>query len=215
MNGFLLGLANGATCVGYCAPVLVPWLMSGGGKVLWNVLALAGFLGGRLLGYGLFAAVAWWVKGFVTLQGLGAPWVLGVVNLALAAMLIVYGLRKPRPRCAAEGALKRLPPGSGRALWFPALLGLLTGFNFCPPFFAAAAEAVQAGSLAGCLLFFLAFFAGTSVFFVPLPFVGALSRFESARMVGGLAALLVGLYYLYRGAILVVGGLIAHGQSPH
>lgn len=59
LQGFLLGLANGSSCLAYCAPVFVPYLLAEGQSVRRNVLALLQFLTGRLAGYALFAAVAW------------------------------------------------------------------------------------------------------------------------------------------------------------
>ena len=59
MHGFLLGLANGTTCLVFCAPVLVPFLMHEGTSVYQNLVALLKFLGGRLGGYLLLGLLAW------------------------------------------------------------------------------------------------------------------------------------------------------------
>ena len=48
MQGFLLGLANGTTCLAFCAPVLVPFLLEEGKNVRQNLMTLFKFLGGRL-----------------------------------------------------------------------------------------------------------------------------------------------------------------------
>ena len=71
----------------------------------------------------------------------------------------------------------------------------------------ALAGAADAGSMAGSVLFFFMFFLGTSVFFVPLPGLGGLRRLETFRVVARLATGVVGAYYLYRGLILLSGGL--------
>lgn len=47
MQGLLLGLANGTTCLAFCAPVLVPFLLERGETVRQNLLTLLKFLGGR------------------------------------------------------------------------------------------------------------------------------------------------------------------------
>jgi hypothetical protein len=85
----------------------------------------------------------------------------------------------------------------------PPLLGLLTGLNLCPPFLLAFTEAAATGTLAGSLLFFLAFYATTSLFFIPLPLLGTLGRFPVVRTVGRLAAGVVGVYYVYRGLTML------------
>jgi hypothetical protein len=56
------------------------------------------------------------------------------------------------------------------------------------------------------MLFFFSFFLGTSLLFVLAPFVGALGRFPVLKIVGKMAAGLMGLYYLYSGIILLAGG---------
>jgi hypothetical protein len=87
------------------------------------------------------------------------------------------------------------------------VLGLLTGLNFCLPFLMAVAGAADTGSLAGSLLFFVAFFAGTSVYFLPAPFIGLLRGAAFMSTVGKMAAGVAGLYYAYAGIIYLVEGV--------
>jgi hypothetical protein len=89
----------------------------------------------------------------------------------------------------------------------PVAAGFATGLSFCPPFLLAFAGATEQTSLFGAMLFFFSFFLGTSLLFVLAPFVGAFSRFTALQIVGKMAAGLMGLYYLYCGIILLVGGL--------
>jgi hypothetical protein len=206
MQGFLLGLANGTTCLAYCAPVLVPFLLGEGRGVRQNWAVLAQFLGGRLGGYLLFALLAWLagrlLGGIESYRGL----VFGSVYICLAALLVYYGLRKPPEICAgasrgAQAWLARWP-----AL-LPLGLGFLTGLNLCPPFLLAFTGAASARSLLGSLLFFATFFIGTSLYFLPFPFLGALRGHTALRTIGRLASALVALYYLVYGIILLAGGI--------
>jgi hypothetical protein len=66
---------------------------------------------------------------------------------------------------------------------------------------------VEKGSLFSSLFFFLMFFLGTALFFVPAPFLGLLRTFPAFRTVGKLAAGLMGLYYFYSGLIMCAGGI--------
>lgn len=59
MQAFLLGLSNGAVCLAYCAPVLIPYLLGEGKRISRNFAVLIRFLAGRLLGYLLFGIMAW------------------------------------------------------------------------------------------------------------------------------------------------------------
>jgi sulfite exporter TauE/SafE len=210
VSGFLLGLATGPSCLAFCAPVLVPYLLAEGHGPRRSASLLGFFLLGRLLGYLLFGLAAGLVGSLLS-AGPVREGLFGVAYLGLAVVLLGYGLRQARRASCAVGA------GRGAVRWLrargpallPALLGLLTGLNLCPPFALAVTGAAETGSIAGSVLFFVAFFVGTSLFFLPLPGLGGLRRFEALATVARLAAAVVGVYYLYRGSILVYGGLVS------
>jgi hypothetical protein len=207
MQGFLLGLANGATCLAYCAPVLIPLMLGEGQKTRQNWGLLGKFLGGRLAGYLLFGMLAWLTSQIILGASAYRNLILGAAYVILAALLAVYGFSKTPVACG--GSLK----GARKFLrQWPALLplglGFLTGLNLCPPFLAAFTSAAGAGSLAASLIFFLAFFGGTSLYFLPMAFVGLMSHMNALRTVGKLAAGLMALYYAYSGFIYLVGGIV-------
>ncbi len=209
MRGLVLGLAAGSVCLATCAPVLAPFLLAEGKTSRWNTRAVAAFLGGRLAGYILFAVLAWLVGGLLPSGERFRYWLFAGAYLALAVTLIVYGLGKIRGGCpAVEGRGRRKWSERASGCTAALLLGFFTGLNLCPPFLAAFTEAVDSGSLGGSIFFFLMFYIGTSVYFVPAPLLGLLNRFVSLRTVGQLAAVLVGSLYLFRGVILVYGGLV-------
>ena len=209
MQGFLLGLTSGTVCLTYCAPVMVPYFLGEGKSVRQNISLLVKFLVGRLSGYLLFGVLAWIFnlligKGFA-LHDL----FFGTAYIILAAMLIIYGFFNKRSRCAAEtlpGLFRRLSSHSPSLL--PLFFGLLTGMNLCPPFLLAFTEASATSSIGGSLWFFWNFFLGTSLFFLPIPFLGVLRRFEPLQIVGKLAAGILGVYYLYIGTTMIQGGVI-------
>lgn len=208
LQGFLLGLASGTTCLATCAPVLIPLLLGEGKQTRQNWALLGQFLGGRLVGYLLFALFAW-ASGQLVLAAAGgarSP-LFGAAYVLLAAALLVYGLGKWPTVCA--GSLTGL---RARLARWPALLplglGLLTGLNLCPPFLLAFTGAADGRSLLNSLAFFALFFVGTSLYFLPLPFVGLLRRFDVLRTVGRLAAVVVAVYYLFTGIIMIAGGFV-------
>jgi sulfite exporter TauE/SafE len=244
MDGFLLGLSNGITCVASCAPVMIPLFLGQGRRMKSNGWLLAQFLFGRLVGYLLFGLLAW-VTGHLLFQG-GGPsgWIFGGVYLLMGALLLLYGLGEfiKLPQSLPTGKDRQLsaasyqrtansasvsssrgnrhfgcpvPPRRVRQ-WlnfapalFPLALGFLTGLNLCLPFMAAFAGAVGQASIAASVLFFAAFFAGTAVFFLPIPFVGAFHRVQALRTIGRFAAIFVALYYLYTGGMYILGGMIS------
>ncbi len=44
LDGFILGLSNGAACMAYCAPVLIPYLMGEGRGIVRNAWLTFQFL---------------------------------------------------------------------------------------------------------------------------------------------------------------------------
>ena len=132
-------------------------------------------------------------------------YVFAAAHLGLAGTLMVYGLR-PRRRPA--------PPlvtiGPARRSWTALLLGLFTGVNLCPPFVVAAVRAMETGSVGGAVLFFLAFFAGTAVWFVSLAALGALRVAETVATVARYTMLALAAYYAYLGILTLIGRLL-HG----
>lgn len=207
MQGFFLGLANGTSCLALCAPVLIPFLLSSGDDVRHNLATVAKFLGGRLLGYLLFGLLAWALGGLLLEAGGSQALLVGGTYIGLSILLLVAVLRKKR---ATVGACA-LSQAQARFRRWPALIptgiGLLAGLKVCPPLLLAFTSAASSGTLGGSLLLFATFFLGTSLYFLPLPLLGAFSRLPDLRTVGRFAAVIVALYYLFSGILLFAGGL--------
>ncbi len=208
-EGFILGLTNGVACIAACAPVLMPYLMGEGKGIARNYWLTGQFLAGRLIGYLVLACATWTISRSI-LQAAGPRnIIIGVAYIIFSVLLIIYGFfRKEEKNCPAAGAKR--PYQRLLASW-PALLpvaaGLATGLSFCPPMLLAMAGAAEQPNLAMSLLFFFSFFLGTSLLFVLAPLVGVFKRFSVLQIIGKLAAGLMGLYYLYSGIIMLVGGL--------
>jgi len=207
MHGFLLGLANGTSCLALCAPVLIPFLLSEGDNVRQNLVTLAKFLGGRLLGYLLFGLLAWAVGGLLLAAGGYQALLIGGTYVGLSILLLVAAFRKKKP---AHGACV-LSDAQVRFRRWPALIplgmGLMAGLKVCPPLLLAFTGAASSGTLGGSLLLFATFFLGTTLYFLPLPLLGAFTRMPDLRIVGRFAAVIVALYYLGSGILLLAGGV--------
>jgi sulfite exporter TauE/SafE len=209
LDGFLLGLSNGVACIATCAPVLIPYLLGEGKGIARNYWLTGQFLFGRLLGYLLFAVLAWTVSSTILRETGQKNLIIGVAYILFSGLLIFYGFfKKPNSSCGAvcDQSRYQILLANWPAL-LPAAAGLATGLSFCPPFLLAFAGAAEQTSLFAAMLFFFSFFLGTSILFVLAPFVGLFKRFAVLQIVGKMAAGLMGLYYLYSGIILIVGGL--------
>jgi hypothetical protein len=211
MEAFLLGLSNGGVCLAYCAPVLVPCLLAAGGDMARSVGIVARFLGGRLLGYLLFGVISWAIS-ISVLRGAGhREIIVGLAYMVLSVMLVFFGFSGRHPRCGAAKVTtlmeRLLGDKRGVSFLIPAIAGLATGLNFCPPFLLAMAASAAGGGLLHSLFFFFMFFIGTSLFLIPAPFFGLLQKFPHLAIVGKLAAGIMGLYYFYSGIIMFAGGI--------
>jgi sulfite exporter TauE/SafE len=199
VKGLMLGLASGAVCVAYCGPLLIPYLLSRGQNTLNNLLTILYFMAGRLAGYLMFAVLAW-AAGLAAAASIrNEKAVFGVIYIVLAGLMIFYGFKRTGGDCAVKRA------GFLCSTTFPAVLGFLTGLNLCPPFLLAFTEAARTEVLWRSMLFFAAFFVGTSIYILPLAMLGLGRRVEGLRYVGRLAAGVMGVFYLYLGILSLKG----------
>jgi hypothetical protein len=212
LEPLLLGFSSGLVCTVSCGAVLLPFLMARRRGLEGTAALLAQFLAGRLAGYLGFAAIAWAV-GLALAPGSGA-WLLafGVANVGLGVMLGWYAATAGRSHdaCAvpaSPGPVVRAVRRGG-ALG-PALLGLWSGLNLCPPFVAATVGAAARPGLLSALLYFSLFFLGTTVWFLPFLAAAPLRRFQGAVPVARAAMAIVAVYYAYRGIITLAGRWLA------
>ena len=199
IEAILLGFASGPVCLGSCGPVLLPWLAAERTGLSGTARVLSIFLGGRLAGYLAFAVLAWAVGLALPVDQRSRMLIFGVANLGLAIVLVLHvwlpRRKRPEPELHQIGAKPRFRPPPA------AVLGLFTGLSLCPPFVAAGVRAAESRSLAASILFFLLFFVGTSVWFVPALAVSALRRMEPVATVARMTMLVLALYYAYLGVI--------------
>ena len=203
----VLGLASGPACVASCGPVLVPTLLAERAGWRGNSLYLGTFLSLRFVGYMLFAAIAAAIGQLASFSVSTRALVFGIVHLLLAVALFTYARTAGRVcgrQCAAP-QLVNIGVEPRRAMPNAALLGLLTGVSLCPPFVAAGVRAAQLGSLIGAVVFFAAFFVGTSLWFVPFIGIGWIRRNEAILTVARMAMVLIAFYYAYVGFALLMG----------
>jgi hypothetical protein len=92
----------------------------------------------------------------------------------------------------------------------PILLGLVNSLGFCPALFIILTKGATQGTLLQSYLAFLAFFIGSSLWFLPLPLAGKIQKREVLKNIGILATGLAGVIFMIKGLTNIIGGII-HG----
>lgn len=207
MQAFILGLSTGAICISYCAPALLPFLFIEGDKARKNFVYLGIFMAGRLCGYVLFAVIAWVLSKTLLSNIMHRELIYGSAFLILSVLLIFYCFKKTRKTCGCHTEKYPLFPLVKSKYLLPLIFGFLTGVNICPPFLLAFTGASTTGGLFSSIIYFLTFFMGTAVFFLPIPLIGILNIHKPLKTIGKMSAAVASAYYFYLGLINIVGSI--------
>lgn len=205
-EALVLGLASGPACVASCGPVMVPSLLAERSGLRLHTHYLFAFLATRLLGYLVFAAVAWELGALLALPASARSLIFALIHLLLAGVLLRYAYSAGRACRHSCTSSELVTIGATRNHRIPgaAVLGFLTGVSLCPPFVAAGVRAAEAASMVAAMLFFAVFFLGTSVWFVPFAALGWVRRNEAVTTVARMAMVLIALYYFYAGFTILI-----------
>jgi len=188
IEGFAIGVAVGAGCLGHCLPIVLTYLLGrkeGSAKSATKETVL--FLTGRLLAYIGFAAILSLVG-----KSLSQELYHQLVPVAyiLLSVLLLLSLKTSTHRaCPAV-----------TARWSSSLtLGLLTGINICTPFVIATTVALGFADPLKTIIYFFGFYLGTSVYFIPLPVFGYLYRYPIFGRMIKVGAVIIALLFLFGG----------------
>jgi sulfite exporter TauE/SafE len=206
-EALVLGLATGPVCLASCGPVVLPWMLAQPEGVRAHGRQLSVFLAARLAGYLVFATAAWFAGAALPRSWAGRSWVFGGIELLLAVALIVYAAGWPRRRRAAKassGELVQISDRQNERRLGAVALGFLTGINLCPPFLVAGVRAAEQASLIAALAFFVFFFVGTAVWFLPYLSLGLVRRAPAVVTVARMVAVLLACWYLFSGASILM-----------
>lgn len=154
---------------------------------------------GRLGAYLAFGALAGYVGGHFEHTVLMR--VSGAGLIALSMLLIVYGLITGFPKLGLCTRLGRFLP----VRHLPLGLGFLTGLNVCPPFLMAVGYVFTVGQVLSGLTFFALYFLVTTLWLLPVVWVGAAARIEQVRWLAQLSALAAGVLFLWMGLGMLAG----------
>jgi sulfite exporter TauE/SafE len=205
LEGLLLGLSTGVACIAFCGPILIPYLMTESHTLQQSVIDVSWFLAGRFIAYvitgilaGLFGALILESRLFRQISG-------GWLYIILAISMVVYAFYRAKHLCLGES--KSGLAATLKINWphlLPVFGGFTSGINLCPPFILAITQASLTRNITESTIFFIAFFMGTAVYFIPMPFISLFRRKQDFQLIGKFAAAIVGAMYLYKGIMLVI-----------
>lgn len=190
ISGFLTGLSVGIYCLGICLPIFIPVLLGQKRETKESFWLILQFSLGRLLGYLFFGLIIGYLG--VVIETLLVHKIAGLTTLSLGFLMIFYSL----------GLFHFGAKICQRRFFFtkiPFFLGLLTGVSPCPPFLASLGYVFNLKSILLGIVYFLFFFLGTSIYIVPLAFLGFFSQKTIFQKVAKVSGILVGIYFLISG----------------
>jgi hypothetical protein len=201
-DSFILGLGSGSACLVTCGMVMFPYLLSETAGTARIATDLAVFMLTRLIVYLVLATVAWYFGQAVMAGRLVGHIIPGILYIVFSVMLVWYSIDR-RKKCPA----KFMTTVNEHRL-IPFLLGVVNSIGFCPALFLVITKGAAQDSLPHAWMDFLAFFAGSSVWFLPLPVAGKLKKKEVLATIGTLATGLAGVIFMIKGLTNLIEGLI-------
>jgi hypothetical protein len=203
-DSFILGLSSGSACLATCGIVMFPYLMAGEAGVKKIAIDLSLFLLTRFVIYFMLATFAWHFGQAFFNNPVVRNIIPGILYIVFAILLVWYSIDKNRnPACPA----KIIKSVNDRRL-VPVLLGVVNSLGFCPALFLILTKSAIQVTLAQSYIAFLAFFIGSSLWFLPLPLAGKIRRKEVLKNIGILATGLAGIIFMIKGLTNLIGGII-------
>jgi hypothetical protein len=203
-DSLILGLSSGSACLATCGMVMFPYLMAGSAGVKRIAVDLALFLLTRFVIYFILATLAWYFGQAFFINPVVRNIVPGILYIIFAVLLVWYTISTNRhPSCPA----KIVKTVNNNKL-VPVLLGLVNSLGFCPALFIILTKGATQGTLSQSYFAFLAFFIGSSLWFLPLPLAGKIRKKEVLKNIGILATGLAGIIFLIKGLTNIIGGII-------
>ena len=203
-DSLILGLSSGSACLATCGMVMFPYLMAGSAGVKRIAIDLSLFLITRFVVYFILATLSWYFGQALFSNTVVRNIVPGILYIIFAVMLVWYSIGKNRkPDCPA----KIVKTVNNHRL-VPILLGLVNSLGFCPALFIILTKGATQGTLVQSYIAFLAFFIGSSIWFLPLPLAGRIRKKEVLKNIGILATGLAGIIFMIKGLTNLIGGII-------
>ncbi len=188
---FLLGLSVGLYCFAHCLPFVSSYLVSEERPGKKNLKIILQLIAGRFFGYLAFGAFFGYLGEKVNNQILDSILIFSLVLLSGLLILHALNLFKIKWVCHPQVLRKKK--------MIPIAMGFLLGFHLCPPFLLSVVYVIKLGNVWKGIIYFVMFFIGTSLYYLPITFLGPLAKMREFRLAARLAALIVGFGFIIYG----------------
>lgn len=194
ISPLLLGFSVGIYCFSYCIPFAAPLMISEQRQSKENIFLVFQFLFGRFLGYLLFGAFFGYLGQKINVLEVNIIINMGLIFLSLLLIVHALGLINWKYSSFCSKHKKRIP----------LFMGFLMGINVCPPFLMSVGYVFTLHNWAWGVIYFLMFFLATSIYFIPLFFLGYLNKLKTFQLVGKVSSLIIGLLFFSYGIYYII-----------
>lgn len=190
LEGFLLGVSTGTICLATCSPIYLPFLISEKRSFQHNIMKVMEISVGRFISYISFGAIAGLIGKSITDVDRTFFTSIAYLLCSVFLVLLAFKTQKSHKGCPIPLYLK----WTSNAV----ILGIMTGINFCPSFLIALTKAIHLGGYLEGMLLFGGFFAGTTLFLIPLAFGGFLASIKRMKLIAQIASIAVAIVFTYQ-----------------
>lgn len=183
---------------------MFPYLIAGSAGVKRIAADVSIFLLTRLVVYLILATLIWYLGQRIITSPVFKTWITGSLYILFASMLIWYSIGRNHYKECPAGIISEVE----NIRLIPVVLGVINSLGFCPALLLMLARSSAEDSIVKSWMVFLAFFAGSSLWFLPLPLTGKFRKKNIIRMVGIFATALAGVIFIIKGLTIIIGGLI-------
>lgn len=193
------GLSVGAFCLSYCFPFLAAFTVSEDRGAKKNLGLILRFIFGRFLGYMTFGLIAGYLGQKFPYAYLTLITDFSLILISIILILCLAGLFRQRE--GACFARKIQNPGA-------VAMGFLMGVNVCPPFLLSLAYVFSLHDTLQGLVYFMLFFLASSVYFLPMIFVGMLAKIRELQTVARWSGRVSACIFIIYGSYSIINNLM-------
>ncbi|MDE1920873.1 MAG: sulfite exporter TauE/SafE family protein [Candidatus Omnitrophica bacterium] len=189
LQAALTGLSLGAFCLSYCFPFLATLIASTPRRPKENSKLIFQFIFGRFIGYLLFGFAFGYVGEKFRSPVLTIMTDFSMILISVILVLYLCGVIKQKESCLCSKFHNRNAMA----------MGLLMGINICPPFLLSLPYVFSLHSTWLGIIYFIVFFLTSSVYFLPMIFVGMLARIKEFRLVARISGFICAGIFTFSG----------------